>query len=380
MTFTSSENTKIRPEVGEVLNLEVLRISSGGGRGVSKHMGLVVFTPLTVPGDKIRAKVTKVKKSFCEAELVEVLKASPERISPSCPVFKDCGGCSLQMMSYEEQLKQKEGFLDFALRRTFKEQSLKVENIEPSPKQMRYRNRIQVHQVGDKVGFFKKRTHSLVDFKDCLITDQKITEHFEVLKRKKQKKRFELALDKEGRLRVSDQKLSAEESLFSQVNTELNVILIDYVMAEAKNIENLKTIFDLYAGSGNFSFPLAQSFSEAKVEAVELSVKSVEKANELNRLKNLKFKAEDVALFLKQNKEAADLVLLDPPRKGFSSEVTESLLQSKPKHIFYISCNLASATRDLELLSEDYELVKAKPFDMFPQTDHLESFFHLKLK
>lgn len=380
MTSSNPENLEKRPEVGEILDLEVLRISSGGGRGVSKYRGLVVFTPLTVPGDKVRVKVTKVKKSFCEAELVEVLKPSQTRVDPKCPVFKDCGGCSLQMMSYKEQLKQKEGFLDFALKRVFKDQGLNTDSIEASPKQMRYRNRIQVHQVGDKVGFFKKRTHSLVNFEDCLITDQKITDHFEVLKRKKQKKRFEIALDKEGRLRVSTQKLPAEQALFAQVNTELNLILVDYVIRQASKIANVRTVFDLYAGSGNFSFPLAQSFNEAQVTAVELSESSVNRANEVNTLKNLSFRAQDVAKFLKQNSKPADLVLLDPPRKGFSDDVTESLLQSKPKHIFYISCNLASATRDLERLSEAYELVKARPFDMFPQTDHLESFFHLKLK
>jgi len=373
-----------KPSLDDQLELEILRVSSGGGRGVAKHSGLVVFVPLTAPGDVVRAKVTKVKKSFLEAELVEVLTPAPTRVEPPCPVFESCGGCSLQMISYEEQLNQKEGFLDFALSRIFEGKNFKRDEIEASPKKFRYRNRIQLHQRGDEIGFFKKKTNSLVSFDDCLITDERITNEFDKIKEKKKDRRVELALNTSGDVVVREQKLDPATALFAQVNTEMNKILVDYVMenvSELNTLQNsLDTIFDLYAGAGNFSFPLAKQNPEAQVTAVELSTASVKRAEANNELSNLRFKAQDVAKFLKHHDVSADLVLLDPPRKGLSTEVVQSLLAARPKHIFYVSCNLSSVARDLEILSEIYNLKKVKAFDMFPQTDHMETFFHLEKK
>jgi 23S rRNA (uracil1939-C5)-methyltransferase len=376
------EKTAVMPSLDDQLELEILRVSSGGGRGVAKHSGLVVFVPSTAPGDLVRVKVTKVKKSFLEAELLEILTPSPSRIEPPCPVFESCGGCSLQMITYDEQLKQKEGFLDFSLSRIFEGKNFKREEIEPSPKEFRYRNRIQLHQRGSEIGFFKKKTNSLVSFDDCLITDERITGQFEKIKEKNKDRRVELALNTNHDVVVREQKLDPAEALFAQVNTGMNKILVDYVMknvSELNTLSNsLETIFDLYAGAGNFSFPLAEQNPEAQITAVELSTASVKRAEATNDFSNLRFKAQDVAKFLKHHDVSADLVLLDPPRKGLSKEVVQSLLDARPKHIFYISCDLSSVARDLEILSEVYNLKKVKAFDMFPQTDHMETFFHLE--
>jgi len=369
-----------KPLLGEQLELDILRLSSGGGRGVAKHGGLVVFVPLVAPGDRVVVEVVKVKKTFLEADLIEVLSPSQDRVEPACPVFESCGGCSLQMISYSEQLKQKEGFLDFSLTRIFKGQKFERDSIEPSPKQIRYRNRIQVHQKGNQIGFFKKKSNSLVSFTDCLITDERISAQFDKLTQKSKDRRVELALNTSGDVVVREQKLASTESLFAQVNTEMNGILIDYVLKQVKELSVPKVVFDLYAGAGNFSFPLAQNLPKAQIIAVELSSASVKLASEKNQFENLKFKAQDVAFFLKKQEDSADLVLLDPPRKGLSSSVVHALLKSKPKNIFYISCDLASVTRDLELLSAAYTLKKVKAFDMFPQTDHMETFFHLEEK
>lgn len=369
-----------KPDVGDHVELDVLRLSSGGGRGVAKLSGLVVFVPLSAPGDLIRAKITKVNKSFLEAELVEVIKPGESRVAPPCPVFESCGGCSLQMISYKEQLKQKEGFLDFALSRLFKDQDFVRDQIEPSPKEFRYRNRIQVHQEGLKLGFFKKKSNTLVDFKDCLITDERITSHFAEITKTPGKRRVELALNTKNEVVLREQKLDPGETLFAQVNTQMNEILINCVLDTVSAIGRRDYIYDLYSGAGNFSFPLAQKYPKAQITAVELSTASVKKAEARNELSNLRFKAQDVAKFLKHQTQRADLVLLDPPRKGLSKEVVQNLLLSKPRHIFYVSCNLSSVSRDLEILSQTYKLKKVKAFDMFPQTDHMETFFHLELK
>lgn len=374
-----------KPEKGQHIQLKIDRLSSGGGRGVGRYKNLVVFVPLTAPGDEVKVEITKVKKSFLEAKIVEFTQPSSNRLEPPCPVFESCGGCSLQMLNYSEQLKEKEGFLDFALKRLVEEETNFVrEPIEPSPKKLRYRNRIQVHQKGQEIGFFKKQSHSLVSLEDCLITDKRITDTFKSLSKENTNRRVELALNKKGDVVQAEGKLGPKEALFAQVNTELNSILVDYVLKQAKSLGNMKSVFDLYSGSGNFSFPLAQIFPKASVTGVELSEASVEVAKKQSSVSNLTFHAKDVAVFLRdfltQNSNKVDLVLLDPPRQGLSKEVVSALLAFKPKNIFYISCDLASATRDIELLKQGFVLKRAKAFDMFPQTDHLESFFHLALK
>ncbi len=369
--------------VGDEFDVEILRVSSGGGRGVAKHEGLVVFIPNTAPGDLVRVKVTKAQKSFVEAEMVELKTPSGARIDPVCPVFEECGGCTLQMLKMSEQHRQKEGFLDFAIKSSFRAQDgieeFKAEPIQGSAKALRYRNRIQLHQQGKHLGFYKKGSHKLVRINDCLITDERIIAKFPELKRQNRKRRVEIAVSQGGQVVRSEKALGPEQALFSQVNTELNKVLIKYVLDEAKTIEKLEYIQDLYCGSGNFSFPFAKEFVGSKITGVELSKASVAMAKEKNVLENLKFIAADVAKYLKKVGKA-DLILVDPPRKGMDKSVVESLLASEVKNVFYISCNLASATRDLKLLSAKYKLVKAKPFDMFPQTDHLESFFRLELK
>ncbi len=370
--------------VGDEIEVEILRVSSGGGRGVSKHEGIVIFTPNTAPEDVARVQITKVKKSFAEAVLVEVISPSPHRMEPPCPVFEDCGGCTLQMLKISEQHKQKEGFLEFAVNSVFKNQktAFSILPIQGSQKAFRYRNRIQLHQEGKRLGFYKKGSHKLVRIDDCLITDERITAKFKDLKVQNRKRRIEIAVTKAGQIVKSEKALGPEQALFSQVNESLNKVLIQFVIDEAKKLQDLMYIQDLYCGSGNFSFPFAKSFENAKVTGVELSKASVQMANERNVLDNLKFIASDVSKYLKRiskNNKKADLILVDPPRKGMDKSVVDEILKSEVRDVFYISCDLSSATRDLRILSEKYDLVLAKPFDMFPQTDHLESFFRLQL-
>jgi len=372
-------------KVGDEIEVEVLRVSSGGGRGVSKKNDFVIFTPNTAPGDEALIKITKVQKSFAEAELVSLIKPSEHRMEPACPVFEECGGCTLQMLKMSEQHNQKEGFLDFAVKSAFRDQEDEYvqEPIQGSAKAFRYRNRIQLHQEGKRLGFHKKGSNKLVRIDDCLITDERIIAKFPELKRQNRKRRVEIAVSQGGQVVRNEKALGPEQALFSQVNEGLNKVLTKYIMDEAASISELSYIQDLYCGSGNFSFPFAKAFPDSRVTGVELSKASIEVAKEKNVLPNLKFIAADVSTYLKKigkGNKKADLLLVDPPRKGMEKSVVEAILQSEVKNIFYISCNLSSGARDLKTLSAKYKLIKAKPFDMFPQTDHVESFFRLELK
>ena len=355
---------------GDLLELDILKITPNGGRGLARHEGFVVFVPFTVPGDRVKVRITKVKKSFAEARLEEVITPSKIRITPECRYFGECGGCTLQMTPVQEQEKIKSGFIEDMLFKLQVDKDGVLKPLVSSKKVFRYRNRIQLHQSGDKLGYFQKKSHRLIPIEDCLIADERITEEFERLRSENKKRRFEVALTKEGVVVTRDKSSkNPKKTLFSQVNEDVNQRMLD-------NLEDLirskswkeKRALDLYAGSGNFSSILLKYFQE--VTAVEMSKSSIKTAKE--SLKGVKFVCDSVESYLSKNSEGFDFVLADPPRFGMDKKAIEFLLKMRPEKIIYISCNPATLERDLKLMLELYRIDQITPFDMFPQTSHVE--------
>lgn len=364
-------------KAGDLIELKVESVTFGEGRGVGRLDGLVFFVEGAVPGDYIKAFVTKVKKNYGEATINNIITPSADRIEAPCPIFHSCGGCSLQMMTYQRQLREKQKILE----RAFTKQGPRFEGIEPSPLEYRYRNRIQVQQKGKKLFYFKPKSHDLTEVKDCLIADRKIVDSFSKAKSENKNRRIEIALSPSGKILFREGKAHHEESLFSQVNTAMNEVLKSYVLEEARReLSGEGLIWDLYCGEGNFSFLFAESFPDHRVIGVELSKKSIERAKKKNKFKNLNFKASDVARAIENFKEEPELILLDPPRKGLSKDVVKKIVTKNAKTVFYISCNPSTASRDLSFLEERYNLVQVKGFDMFPQTAHIEVFMKLSLR
>lgn len=176
-----------------------------------------------------------------------------------------------------------------------------------------------------------------------------------------------------------------KKSAFSQVNRSVNTLLIEKVLEWSKSTSP-ELIFDLYAGSGNFSFPLMRQFTKSSVTAVELSQEAVragqvEAAKKNLSPKRIRFYQSDVSLFLKRTcPEAPCLVILDPPRVGCESTVMDSLAFWRQTRIIYISCDPASLARDIKRLKAacpKWKIARIQPFDMFPQTDHVETLVEL---
>lgn len=375
---------------GDRLTVKIERLSAGG-RGVARADGLVVFVPAVTPNELVEIELTLVKKNYAEARLLRVIEAGPSRVTPPCPVANVCGGCNWQHVAYDEQLRQKRALVADALRK-FSSFEIDVEMIEetvPSPKKFRYRNRIQLHHSGPRLGFHKRSSHELVDIDDCLIAEETLAAEIPSLKKKlahEKKGRVELYLTRDGKaeLRKFSANTGDRESGglgFSQVNTAQNEQLIRHVVGIFENlvaIERPERIFDLYAGSGNFSFPLAASFRDIPITAVELNHESVEEGNRQLRssdLQNLWFAESDVFEYLRKDPpKERDFLLLDPPRTGCTAEVISLLAVKRPEHIVYVSCNPVTLARDLRPLNEaGYGLLRVTPFDMFPQTDHVET-------
>lgn len=360
--------------VGQTVQLNIEKLTFSGGRGLARKEGLVFFVPETAPGDLVEAKIVKLKKNLAEAELLQILQPSPHRIPPECPVARTCGGCCWQHVDYPTQLKQKKEIVENALKKLSAGQSFKILDVVPSPKQFRYRNRIQVHKLKKEIGFLKPKTHSLVPIKDCLIADERLIEKFpEIRNSPDSKGRFEIAAATDGTVNLISGKRPSHLHLFSQVNEIQNEFMKARVVTLLKSVPKPQSIFDLYCGAGNFTSPLAEAFPEARVVGVELSQSSIKKAEEINSSSNTEFFAADVAEFLKKEpKVECSAVVLDPPRIGCDKEVVASIADWGPETIIYVSCNPMTLARDLSGLANRYNLQVVEPVDLFPQTEHVE--------
>lgn len=158
---------------GKIYELSVVRLGTSG-EGIARHEGFTVFVPFALPGEKVRAKITLVKKNYAAAELVEILEASPDRVAPKCPVYDRCGGCQLQHLSYEGELKEKRQQVRDALERIGHLQGLDVLPTLGAHTPWHYRNKMQfpVAAAGKgkvAIGCFAAATHEVIDVTDCAI-------------------------------------------------------------------------------------------------------------------------------------------------------------------------------------------------------------------
>jgi 23S rRNA (uracil1939-C5)-methyltransferase len=386
-------------QVGDQIEIQIDRLASGG-RGVGRHEGLVVFVSDSAPNEKVRAEITLVKKNFAEAKLVDVVTASPFRVKPPCSVAGTCGGCTWQHVAYDEQLRQKRAIVADAVRKFAGRGVLPVNETVPSPAPFGYRNRIQLHFAQGKMGFFRKGSHDIVPIENCEISDPKLNQEMlrlreKLVSEKSAPVRREIYLTERGEPAISSELRFDDELGFAQVNEAQNKNLVRYVL---ENLGEPEQIFDLYAGAGNFALAMAAAKlpSLQRMFAVELHPKSVTqgqaKASALGH-KQLTFIEANVASFLtevvvgrtrfKILKEDfwRATVVLDPPRAGLDDVVRKRLNQLKPQRMIYVSCDPVTLARDLGAFAADtYDILSLQPFDMFPQTDHVESVAVLQRK
>ncbi|MZP31026.1 23S rRNA (uracil(1939)-C(5))-methyltransferase RlmD [Heliobacterium undosum] len=145
------------------------------GEGVARPGGMALFIPECLPGERVKARVTQVKKNFARAELLEVLESSPQRVEPPCRVFPRCGGCQLQMMDYATQCHVKTEGVQDALRRLGRLENVPVGEIVGAANPWRYRNRVQMHlrrEAGApgkplQMGYYRLSSHELVENDEC---------------------------------------------------------------------------------------------------------------------------------------------------------------------------------------------------------------------
>ena len=440
-------------------NTVILRIEdmSQDGLGIGKAEGYALFVKDTVIGDLAKVKILKTKKNYGFARLEELLEASDKRTEPKCPLARPCGGCQLQMMKYEEQLRWKEQKVRSDLQRLGGFQEIPMEPIQGMENPFRYRNKAQFPIGYDRegklvAGFYAGRTHTIIPADDCLLgseSNRRILGRIldwmgrygiAAYREDTGKGLVRHALIRSGfatgeimvclvingkqfprgkELTESLTQIPGMTSITFSSNTRRDNVILgdsyevlwgqDYITdsigeiryqisplsfyqvnpvqtrrlyrqaLEYAGLTGKETVYDLYCGIGTISLFLAQR--AGKVFGVEIVPQAVEDARanaRLNGITNAEFfagRAEEIVP--RQYREQgirADVVVVDPPRKGCGEELLETMTAMAPEKIVYVSCDPATLARDLKYLcARGYELKKVRAFDQFLQTVHVET-------
>lgn len=370
------------------------------GQGLGRHDGWVIMVRFALPGERIRARIYRNDKNFSEADLVEVLEASPDRIEAPCPVFGQCGGCQYQHFDYESQIAWKT--------RQVKELLHHMVGIEaevlpaiPSPKQYGYRSKLTPHFPKPrqdnlvKIGFLRQGSRSsYVEIEQCPLISDAMNERLTELRERTKQAQVQKPFKKGGTLlirehadgvtdnpkaiireQVGDVSFSFPAGEFFQNNPSILESFTAYVGEKASE-GGARYLVDAYCGSGLFCLTSAHCFEQAVgIEVSELSIQYAIKNAEANRLENARFVLGDAASIFAQIEFSGSQssVIIDPPRKGSNEEFLNQLILFSPRKIVYVSCNPATQMRDLRILIDGgYEIAEVQPFDLFPQTKHLE--------
>lgn len=429
--------------------------------GQHAERGMAIFVKDTVPGDVAKIRIVKAKKNYAYGRLEEIVKPSPDRVVPPCPVARQCGGCQIQAMDYARQLAFKERKVINNLVRIggFDEQRIRdmMEPIVGMENPYHYRNKAQFPVGCDRegnpvAGFYAGRTHSIIPHTDCLLGIPQNCEIMDVILTYMRANKVPAYQEESGRglirhvltragfrtgqimvcIVINGDRLPNEDKLVESlsalpnmtsvsvnINKEnTNVIMgrkvrvlwgkeyIEDYIGEVKfrisplsfyqvnpvqteklyrlaleyaGLTGRETVWDLYCGIGTISLFLAQR--AAHVYGVEIVPEAIRDAREnaaVNGLTNADFyvgKAEEVLPEqFEKNGIRADVIVVDPPRKGCDELCLNTMLKMQPERIVYVSCDSATLARDLKILCDGgYTLERVRAVDQFGHTVHVES-------
>ncbi|MEN6375615.1 MAG: class I SAM-dependent RNA methyltransferase [Smithella sp.] len=368
-----------------------------GGEGVGRIDNFVVFVPFAAPDDELEVEITQCKKKFARGRILKIIKASPLRVKPLCNYYTKCGGCCYQHISYDEQLEIKKRQVEEAFIKIGRIIMPPVLPVVASRAAYNYRGKAQCHQVmtssGLKTGFLDTSGAVIVDIERCEIMDETINEKIGRLREKalflnsKKDSRLTIWSDlpdehdtKKGQIRrvVKGKEFLVPFDGFFQNNLFLTDAMVDEVCRMALSGQ-LNNVIDVYCGCGLFTFFLAPLAKQ--IYGIELNRKAVKFAQlnaEKENIGNATFVCGDAGEELLKEKilkpfGTIDLLILDPPRVGCSRSVIRAVSRLQPVRIIYVSCDPVTQARDVALLKESgYRLLSLQPFDMFPQTQHIE--------
>ena len=367
----------VKFDKGAVIEVLIEDLNSRG-EGVGRHEGKVVFVPGAWVGERVSAKIQHDFPSHVVAELQQVLSPSEARRESPC-IYQGfdnraCGGCPWMIVTYQAQIEAKTGKLqDLASRLGFEG---KVDFIA-APEEFGYRNRAQFKATHDALGFVAANSDQVVDVERCLI----LSEHNQALLSElrlqnfglgKRRKRW-LTLDVADGLPL-DQVGHNQRLPFQQGNSHQNARMQQWLTSKLVDLDKTSPVLELFAGSGNFTSCLVDvGFAQiTAVEVVDAALEVLADAHSsVATLKCDLFDAPSVSGMVSRYRDV-QLLVLDPPRDGFSNLADAIALLPELERLIYISCDPASFERDVACLKGIFELKDLTGIDLYPQTPHVE--------
>ncbi len=436
----------------DIIEIEITDISSEGS-GIGKFDGMAVFVPNSAVGDKINARVLKVKSKYAFAKIEQIINLSQHRATVDCGVFERCGGCVFRHINYKSECQSKQNRVMQTMRRIGKI-DIDSQPIMCEENADRYRNKAMYPIAADgEVGFYSHHSHRVVPCGDCLLhpiefhkassaftefvkekgisiyneeNHQGLVRHFYIRQGKQTGEIMVCIVVNGNDLPYKDELVENLKSMLGEnlksvilnINTKkTNVVLgdknivlygreyiydilcgikvrisahsfyqVNHDMAERlykKAAEYAKpegkNILDLYCGAGTIGLSMAKcAKSVIGVEIVEAAVRDANINAKENGITNAEFICGDAARAAEQLKKEnifADVVIIDPPRKGCEESLLNTVANDfAPERIVYVSCDVATLARDTAILENmGYKLREYTPADLFPRTAHVET-------
>ena len=388
--------------VGDIYKVSI-ESEDYNGNGITRINNIVVFVCGALKDEILNIKIDKINKHYANASIVDIIEKSSNRVDILCKYNSLCGGCNFLHTTYDNEINNKLNYLKELF-------NIDVEYLE-NKNIYNYRNKVVLHVLNGKLGFFNDKTHNLCEIEHCYLLNPKINLKINDLKK------YNLLNVKEIMIRcISDEIMinitTINNNIDDLINIQCDSLYINdkyihgkkYLIDEINNFkfsiypnsfyqinrEGMQNIYnkaysylsrnnkllDLYCGTGTIGIWLNYKFNY--IYGVEVNSSSIDNANinkKLNNLNNIDFKCCDASKI----KDKFDTIVVDPPRSGLSNDVIKYLNNSNSHEIVYISCNPKTLKRDIDKL-DNYELTKLSFANMFPRTKHIECVCILKLK
>ena len=423
------------------------------GMGIVKIDGYPVFLPDVLKGESVEFKAVKVNSKYAFGRVLKVLEKSPNRQTPPCEYYFQCGGCQIQVMNDAEQASFKRQVVGQNINQQARLNLHINDTVTGNPLYYRNKSQIPVQKIDGEVvmGFYKPRSHDIVDIEHCYIqkhahndimmfiknklieedtsiydekSHQGLLRHL-VIRSNSDESEVQIVFITNGKrneflsiVKALKERFPNVKSIVQNINDEkTNVIfgrrsivlsghdyITDTVLGKSFKIRDRsfyqvnheqteklyqigldmadlngdETIIDTYSGIGSIGLTASGRVSKIiGIEVVESAVEDAKENAKLNGIDNADYylgKAEEVMPKLVKEGVSADVVFVDPPRKGCHTEFLDALIEVAPKKIVYISCNPGTLQRDMKYLDRHgFKATEVTPVDLFPQTKHIEA-------
>ncbi len=386
------------------------------GRGISHINNKIVFISNALEDEVVDATTTYSNKKFDEAKVNEIIEVSRMRIKPICPYFDICGGCNLLHMNYDDQLKFKYNKVKDIIFKYLKE-NIKVNDVIYS-NQFNYRNKASF-EVKEKLCYKMRKSTNLVDINYCYLLDKNINDIVHVLNNLNLKNINNITIrtgeedimviisgnptqeiidalkEKARSIYVNDKLVYGRSNIVSKIgNYEFFVSDKSFFQVNKYNVKNLydkvleyaeltgnENILDLYCGTGTIGIYLSKyAKSVIGIEVNEQAIFDANVNKNKNNIENISFICDTTSNINNIVNNDFDVIIVDPPRSGLDKNTINFLINSKAKRVVYVSCDIMTLVRDLNILKQDYDIREITPVDMFPNTYHVETVCILERK